>query len=153
MALTSTTHINFCGTAREALDFYAYVFGGHVVINTYADFGMPADAPGADGVVFGLLVSPTGVQLMAYDIPGERVTETLEPTTTREHGQTFTKEPFFVAIGSDSLEELTQYWDKVTEGGHVVEPLAPSAWSPGFGMVTDRFGVTWSFSVNAPQGD
>ena len=31
----------------------------------------------------------------------------------------------------------------------VVEPLAASAWSAGFGMLTDRFGVTWSVSVTA----
>ena len=30
-----------------------------------------------------------------------------------------------------------------------VEPLAASAWSAGFGMLTDRFGVTWSVSVAA----
>ncbi len=30
----------------------------------------------------------------------------------------------------------------------IVEPLAASAWSAGFGMLTDRFGVTWSISVS-----
>lgn len=153
MALTTTPHLNFRGTAREALDFYATVFGGHVVVNTYADFGMPADAPGADGVVFGLLASPSGVALMAYDIPGEAATAAREVTTTRRHGQTFTEEPFFVAVGSDSLDELTGVWDALIDGGHVIEPLAPSAWSPGFGMVADRFGVTWSVSVNPPRED
>jgi PhnB protein len=29
----------------------------------------------------------------------------------------------------------------------VIEPLAASAWSAGFGMLTDRFGVTWSLDV------
>jgi PhnB protein len=29
----------------------------------------------------------------------------------------------------------------------VIEPLAASPWSPGFGMVTDPFGVTWIIDV------
>ena len=53
MTVTTTTHLNFAGTARAALDFYAEVFGGTVTAATYADFGMPAEAPGADGLVFG----------------------------------------------------------------------------------------------------
>ncbi|MYR62389.1 VOC family protein, partial [Streptomyces sp. SID625] len=33
----------------------------------------------------------------------------------------------------------------------VVEPLAASAWSAGFGMLTDRFGVTWVLDVAAAR--
>jgi biotin carboxyl carrier protein len=51
MTLTTTTHLNFRGTAREALEFYARVFDGQAMVTTYADLGMPADAPGADTVV------------------------------------------------------------------------------------------------------
>lgn len=44
---------------------------------------------------------------------------------------------------------MTAYWNGLAEGGQVVEPLAASAWSPGFGMLTDRFGVTWVLDVQA----
>ena len=37
-------------------------------------------------------------------------------------------------------------------GAVIVEPLAASAWSAGFGMLTDRFGVTWSATVTADAG-
>jgi len=30
-------------------------------------------------------------------------------------------------------------------------PLAASPWSPGFGMLTDRFGVTWVVDVAPPS--
>ncbi|MFF1572630.1 hypothetical protein ACFVWR_07790 [Leifsonia sp. NPDC058292] len=39
------------GHTRSALEFYQSVFGGRLTIATYAGFGMPADAPGADGMV------------------------------------------------------------------------------------------------------
>ncbi|GAB2859472.1 hypothetical protein [Nocardioides pacificus] len=40
----------------------------------------------------------------------------------------------------------------VAVGATIVEPLAASAWAPGFGMLTDRFGVTWVLDVAAPYG-
>ena len=53
MSITTTTHLNFRGDARAALTFYQSVFGGQLVVATYGDLGMPAEAPGADQVVFG----------------------------------------------------------------------------------------------------
>lgn len=34
-----------------------------------------------------------------------------------------------------------------SEPAHRVLELAASAWSAGFGMLTDRFGVTWVLDV------
>jgi len=37
----------------------------------------------------------------------------------------------------------------LADGGQVFMPLAQTFWSPKFGMLTDRFGVTWMVNVNA----
>jgi PhnB protein len=148
MTIQTTTHLNFRGDARQALEFYRSVFGGHLVINTYADFGMPADVPGADKVVFGLVASEGGFRVMGYDIPGQTGGAIAGGgSTRRENNTTLTDQALFVSVGSDTLEELQGYWKALSLDATVVEPLAASAWSAGFGMLTDRFGVTWSFSV------
>lgn len=155
MSITTTTHLNFRGTARQALEFYGSVFGGDVTLATYSDLGMPADAPGADKVVFGQVENAEGLRLMAYDVPGATEDSAAEDgaatagTTTRENGVTLTDRTFFQSLRADSLDELTGYWDALAEGATIVEPLAASAWSPGFGMLTDRFGVTWVLDVRA----
>lgn len=150
MTIQTTIHLNFCGDARAALEFYRSVFGGHVVINTYADFGMPADAPGSDGVVFGLVTAENGFRVMGYDIPGRTEGSIAGGGSThRENNTTITDQALFVSIGSDSLDELRGYWDALMIGATIVEPLAASTWSAGFGMLTDRFGVTWSVMVTA----
>lgn len=150
MTIQTTTHLNFRGDARAALEFYQSVFGGHLIINTYADFGMPADAPGADAVVFGLVAADTGVRIMGYDIPGQTGGAIAGGgSTRRENNTTITDQAVFVSIGADSLEELQSYWDALAVDAVIIEPLAASAWSAGFGMLTDRFGVTWSLSVTA----
>lgn len=155
MSIITTTHLNFRGTARQALEFYGSVFGGDVTLATYSDVGMPADAPGADKIVFGQVENAEGLRLMAYDVPGAAKDGAAEDsaatagTTTRENGVTLTDRTFFQSLRADSLDELTGYWDALAEGATIVEPLAASAWSPGFGMLTDRFGVTWVLDVRA----
>lgn len=150
MTIQTTTHLNFRGDARAALAFYQSVFGGHAVVNSYADFGMPTDVPGADKVVFGLVAAENGFRVMGYDIPGETAGAIAGGgSTRRENNTTVTDQALFVSIGAGSLDELQGYWDALAVDAVVVEPLAASPWSAGFGMLTDRFGVTWSVSVNA----
>jgi len=150
MTIQTTTHLNFRGDARAALEFYQSVFGGHIVVNSYADFGMPAEIPGADKVVFGLVAAENGFRVMGYDIPGESGGPLAGGgSTRRENGTTITDQALFVSISSETLGELQGYWDALAEDAIIIEPLAASAWSAGFGMLTDRFGVTWSVTVTA----
>jgi PhnB protein len=150
MPVQTTTHLNFRGDARQALEFYQSVFGGHLVINTYADFGMPAEIPGSDKVVFGLVAAENGFRIMGYDIPGRTEGGIAGGGGThRENNTTVTDQAVFVSISSPTLDELRGYWDALAMDATIVEPLAASAWSAGFGMLTDRFGVTWSASVTA----
>ena len=150
MSITTTTHLNFRGDARAALGFYQSVFGGEVSIATYGDFGMPKDVPGADNVVFGQVETADGFRVMAYDIPGQSGgSADAAGSTHRENGVTMTDQPFFVAVRGETLEEVEGYWAALSAGASIVEPLAASAWGPGFGMLTDRFGVTWILDVAA----
>ena len=153
MSLTTTTHLNFRGDARAALTFYQEVFGGEVSIVTYAAFGMPTDAPGADHVVFGQVASDDGFRIMAYDIPGQAGGR-VGPAggTRREQGMTITTQPFFVSVRGETFAEIQGYWGRLSDQATIVEPLAATVWSPGFGMLTDRFGITWVLDV-AVDGD
>jgi len=156
MSITTTTHLNLPGTARAALDFYQSVFGGRVIASTYGEFGMPQDAPDAGKIVFGQLQSDSGFRVMAYDIPSSAsdsgpAAVPAATETQRVNGVTITSQPFFLAARADTLDELTVHWTALAEGATIVEPLAASAWTPGFGMLTDRFGVTWVLDVAAPS--
>lgn len=148
MSITTTPHLNFHGDARAALEFYRSVFGGGLTITRYGDVGVPQDAPGADHVVFGSVETAEGFRVMAYDVPGQ-FDGPAGPagSTRRENGTTITDQPFFVSVRCGSLEEVQGYWDSLSADANVIEPLAASHWSPGFGMLTDRFGVTWVLDV------
>ncbi|MFC8304710.1 VOC family protein [Specibacter sp. NPDC057265] len=152
MSISTSTHLNFQGTARQALEFYHSIFGGDLHCASYADFGMPQDAPDANKVVFGELTSKDGFRLMAYDIPGRHSTSSAGTAgmTRRENGTTITDRTFFQSLQGQTLEEVVELWSGLAQGAEVIEPLAASPWSPGFGMLTDRFGVTWVMDVQSP---
>lgn len=159
MPVNTTAHLNFHGQAREALEFYQSVFGGQTVLATYGDFGMPRDLPGADRVVFGQVTADNGFRVMAYDVPGGAA-ETAPAThagtaaehspatsTRREHGMTLTTEPFFLSVRGDAVAEVEVLWHRLSAGAAIIEQFGPAAWAPAFGMLTDRFGVTWILDV------
>lgn len=148
MSTTTTIHLNRHGDARAMLEFYQHVFQGELALTTYGDLGMPQGLPDADRIVFGQVEGADGSRLMAYDIPGAVGGTPATGTTRREQGTTITTEPFFVSLSGESLDEVGALWERLAAGASVVEPLAASAWSPGFGMLTDRFGVTWTIGVS-----
>lgn len=150
MAIATTPHLNFRGDARAALEFYQTVFGGGLTVVAYGDFGMPKELPDADKVVFGQVTADNGFSIMAYDVPSQAGPAAAQTATTRENGVTLTGERSFVSVRGDSADEVSALWDKLADGAELIEKYAPSQWSAGFGMLTDRFGVTWILDVATP---
>lgn len=151
MSVNAVTHLNFRGKAREALTFYHAVFGGNLAIATYADFGAPKEMPGAENVVWGQVAAASGFRVMAYDVPEAEPTLPAAPTTRREHGMTLTQDRFFISLRSENANEIAELWAGLAEGATIVEPIGRAQWAPLFGMLTDRFGVTWILDVEANQ--
>jgi PhnB protein len=135
MSIAVTPHLNFRGNAREALTFYRDVFGGDLTVVSYADMGNP-DPATADQVVWGQVATEAGFRIMAYDV---------YPNLDWDQGA----DPFFVSVRGTDAAELGDYWDRLIGGATVRQELAPAAWAPLYGQVTDRFGVTWVLDIAA----
>jgi PhnB protein len=163
MAVTTVAHLNFTGDARQALEFYHSVFGGQLMIATYGQVGVPQDsadsdkavfsplAPdSADGdhVAFGMVAAESGFRVAAYDVFGATGGGLARPAagSTRVDGLTHT-ESSFLLLNGETLEEITTLWGKLADGATVIQSLAPAPWAPVYGMLTDRFGVTWIFGI------
>lgn len=151
MTAALTPHLNFNGNAREALTFYAEAFGAKPTIRTYGDAGMPAGLPDTNKVLWGQAAARDGVRIMAYDVPGQdgQGTPLQAGSTRRENGLTLTDQPLFLSLSCAKPKDAAALWDALATGATVLEPLATSAWSAGFGMLTDAFGVTWVIDVQA----
>ena len=132
MSITSTLHINFRGDAKEALEFYHSVFGGDLTVVPYGDAPLGQGAGQAEDVVWGQVLAPNGFHIMAFDV---RDAQSWNPGEI----------PFFVSLRSTDADEITGFWNALadSEGATVDEAFGPSVFSPLYGKVTDRFGVTW----------
>jgi PhnB protein len=134
MSLRTVTHLNFQGQARAALAFYHQVFGGQHTLVSYADAGNVQHPDDAERVLWGQVTGEDGAAVMAYDVPA---------------GQAWNpgEKAFFVSLRGDDAETIRVLWERLSDGASIVQPLAPSAWSPLYGMLRDRFGVTWVVDV------
>ena len=70
----------------------------------------------------------------------------LSGASTRAAGLTHT-EATFLLLNGETLEEVASLWDALRDDATVIQQLAPADWAPAYGMLTDRFGVTWIFGV------
>jgi len=52
-----------------------------------------------------------------------------------------------LSISVPTEAEADKYFNALAEGGQVQMPLAKTFFSPRFGMVADKFGVTWMVIV------
>jgi PhnB protein len=59
--------------------------------------------------------------------------------------QTF--QGFALSLSVSSEAEADRRFNALAEGGQVRQPLTKTFFSPRFGMVTDRFGVSWMIHV------
>lgn len=137
MTVQTTTHLNFRGDARTALEFYHSVFGGHLMVVTYENARNVQHPSEADQVMWGQVAADNGFRIMAYDVPSR---------LSWEPGEI----PFFVSVRGKAADEISSYWEKLSQGAIIVNPLAPANWSPLYGMLRDRFGITWVLDVEAP---
>ena len=87
--------------------------------------------------MWGEVTGDDGFHVMAYDVPSQ---------LPWDQG----KNAFFGSVRGDDTEEISALWGRLAEGSTVVRPLEAAPWAPLYGMLTDRFGVTWVLDVVQP---
>jgi PhnB protein len=121
-------YLTFPGTTREALGFYAGIFGGEVTLHTYAEFGR-ADGPG-EAIAHGVLDG-------AVALYGSDADAAAGETGYRLEGARL------ALLGTAEPAVLHAWFDGLALGGTIVDPLAEKPWGASDGQVIDRFGLHW----------
>jgi PhnB protein len=56
-----------------------------------------------------------------------------------------------IVVQTDDKEKATQYYEALKQGGRVNTPLQSSFFSPAYGNVTDKFGITFRILAKGRQ--
>ncbi|MDR0482610.1 MAG: hypothetical protein LBH13_05575 [Cellulomonadaceae bacterium] len=138
--------LRFNGQACAALGFYSEVFGGSLVVQTYADWAAAdpsADIAEADLglVVAGYLKTPSGFIIETVDWPAA------EPVPVKNTAVSLSLEG-----DPANVNALTKVFTRLSEGATNVTNFADTGMGFWFGSLVDKFGVTWEVAINPSVG-
>jgi PhnB protein len=153
MGAAATTHDNgrvqvlvqpylfFGGRCEEAITFYRKALGAEVkMLMRFKDSPEPPQPgmvpPGSENKVMhaSLAIGPTEIML----------SDGCNSGSTSFQG-------ISLSLQARDLAEAERLFQALAQGGQVQMPLAPTFFSPGFGMLTDQFGVPWMVVTDQPS--
>ena len=133
MTLRMSPYLMMNGNAKEAIQFYEKALDGKVLFNqTFGEmpenpeFPLPEEAK---ELVSHAMVKVGETDLMFSDtFPGQ----------TSQIGDQVT-----ICISTNDIEKSKQIFENLKQDGVVKMPLQEAFFSPAYGIVTDKFGVTF----------
>jgi PhnB protein len=126
-------YLGFQDNARQAMEFYQTVFGGKLMMSTFKEFNASQDPSQDNKIMHAMLEADNGMTLMASDMPC---------CMEYKAGTNYS-----ISLSGENEAELKGYFEKLSAGGNVTMPLEKAMWGDTFGMLTDKFGVSWLVNI------
>lgn len=125
-----TTFLMFEGKAEEAMHYYVSVFDRAEILSIHR---YEATEAGAEGKVIHAAFALCGQVFMCMD-------------SNVKHDFSFTPSiSLYVACASE--EEVSRFFEKLSQDGKVLMPLASYPFSDKFAWVEDKYGVSWQLNL------
>lgn len=131
-------YLTFDGDATEAFERYAEIFGGDFTYRlTFGESPFASKMPPEthDKVMNGRL----------------RVGKNMLMASDNHQGNYAPPRGVSLCVSVGELGEAKRIFGELAEGGEVRMPFEKTFWSVGFGMVADRFGISWMVNCEQPQ--
>jgi PhnB protein len=133
-------YLIFEGRCQEALDFYQKAIGAKIgMIMRFKDSPEQPSADCGGG-------NPEAIMHSSFQVG--------ESTILASDGrcQSAAKfEGFSLSYTVKSEAEAKEKFDALAAGGQVIMPLTKTFFSPSFGMLVDKLGVSWMIYMAGPQ--
>ncbi len=126
-------YLSFKDNAREAMTFYHSVFGGNLTLNTFKEFGSSQNPSEDNNIMHAMLEVENGITLMGSDTPS--------------HMEYHPGSNGSISLSGDNEGELSGYWQKLSAGATIMQPMEKAPWGDTFGMLADKFGITWLVNI------
>ena len=128
-------YILFNGQCEEAMRFYEKCLGGKIaMIMTYGESPAASHVPPemAKQIIHATL-TVGDFNLQASDCPPDKYAK---------------PQGFSVTLQVKDAAKAGSVLKALAEGGNITMPFSSTFWSPGFGMLSDRFGIPWMVNCN-----
>lgn len=141
MSLRLTPYVVLDGETREAIAFYEKALDAKVVfVQTFADMPANPDFPlpdeAKDRVAHASLKVGDSDLMFSDSFPGQSIPKGDQVT---------------ICIVSDDVEKSKRIFDALQDGGQVHMPLQETHFSPAYGNVKDKFGITFQIFTEGNQ--
>lgn len=142
---TIVIYLNFAGNCEEAFTFYKSAMGGDFyMLSRFNEMPPDPNHPTLpddykDKIMHIALSFGNDCVIMGSDQP-----EGFGPP--RQNGNNFS-----ISVDPGSREKTDKVFKALSEGGQITMPLADTFWGSYFGMLTDKFDITWMVSHDAPK--
>jgi len=141
MSLRLTPYVVLDGETREAIAFYEKALDAKVVfVQTFADMPANPDFPlpdeAKDRVAHASLKVGDSDLMFSDSFPGQSISKGDQVT---------------ICIVSDDVEKSKRIFDALQDGGQVHMPLQETHFSPAYGNVKDKFGITFQIFTEGKQ--
>ncbi|WP_426445731.1 VOC family protein [Paenibacillus sp. S-38] len=141
MSLRLTTYLVMNGNAKEAIDFYQKALDAKLLFSQ--SFGEMPENPefplpeSAKSLISHAMIKIGDSDLMLSDtFPGQ----------PHQSGNQVT-----ICISTADPSQARQLYDALSQDGQVQMPLQDTFFSPSYGIVTDRFGITFHIYTEGKQ--
>lgn len=132
-------YLTFPGNCSQAVDFYVSALGAEVLFRqSYGESPMKGMAP--DDKIMHCTLKVGHTHVMACDNMGSE-----NPLRIGNN--------IALAIGTSDVKVAEAMFEKMSDGGTVLMPMQETFWALRYGMLTDKFGITWMFNVDDPTRD
>ena len=129
-------YIAYNGNCKDAIEFYKTALDGKVLfVQKLGDSPMQDMGP-AEKIMRCSLKVGDSVVMMCDD---------MRPTPNDGRGN------ISLAIGLSDPARAKQIFEKLATAGTVVMPIEKTYWAEAFGVLKDKFGVTWIVNSDAPK--
>jgi PhnB protein len=129
-------YLFFSGRCEEAIAFYTKVVGAQTdMLMRFSDSPEPMPPgilqPGFENKVMHAAFRVGGSTIMASDGCDDKATFS----------------GFSLSLAVTTEAEADRAFAALSDGGTITMPIGKTFWSPRYGMLTDRFGVSWMVGV------
>lgn len=127
-----TPHLTFAGNCRQAFAHYQSLFGGELACFSYAE--SPAKDSVPEHWQEKLVHASLGAELCSLSGVDLQPEEFQPP------------QGVYMLVETNDEHEARRVFAGLADGGSVQMDIQKTFWSPLYGSVTDRFGISWEIN-------